>query len=310
MNERTLKKAIYPLLKEGAAFPARLFHGELALKLTITFLAALLLAGCDNMNSEPPDIQMMREMRPIGSTKDLNVDLKLAVGNIEIGKVSEDELFSFDLQYDRRHYDPRFKFDEGDHASMSLDVNGHTGPTSGSGQDNDLTLRLTDKVPLDLDISAGVSESRLELGALQLKRLRLRGGVGKTEITFDKESPIPMESFEVDSGVGELVVHGLGNTHVGRVEFKGGVGHADLDFTGDLGMTRTDATIHVGVGSIRLTIPREADVELEGAGSFLSNISAPSFDHNGHTYTHHGNGGATMHIHVLSGIGGVHVELI
>ena len=57
-------------------------------------------------------------------------------------------------------------------------------------------------------------------------------------------------------------------------------------------------------------IPRDADVDIEAEGSFLSNISAPSFERNGRNYTHHGEGGAKIHINVKSGVGGIEVELI
>jgi len=120
----------------------------------------------------------------------------------------------------------------------------------------------------------------------------------------------PMSRFEVESGVGELIIHALGNTRVAHVDLKGGVGHTELDLTGELGTTQTDASVKVGVGEIRLTIPREADVEIEAEGSFLSNISAPSFEHSGKIYTHHGDGGAKIRIHVQSGVGAVEVELI
>jgi hypothetical protein len=270
----------------------------------------LAVAGCDVVNTEPPDMQSMHEVRPVGETKELKVNLKYAVGSLEISRISDENLFSFDLQYDRRRYDPQFRFDGGDHASMYLDVNGHSGIGAGARKDNDLTVRLTDKVPLDLDVSTGVSESHLEMGSLQVRRLRLRGGVGETEVTFDKESAEPMQTLDVESGVGELTIQGLGNTHVEHVDLKGGVGETKLDFTGELGMTRCDATVKVGVGSIKLIIPRDADVEIDAQGGFLSNISAPSFEHNGRTYTHRGEGGARIHIRVESGIGSVEVQLI
>jgi len=270
----------------------------------------LLIAGCDVANSGPPDIQTMHEVRPIGGTKEFKVDLKYAVGQLEIAKGSDENLFSLDLQYDRRHYNPAFHFDDGEHASMQLDMNGHTGLGSGSGRDNDLTVKLSDKVSLDLDITTGVSESQLEMTSLQIRRMHLRGGVGKTEVSFDKPASESLRSLDIESGVGELLIHGLGNSRVERVELKGGVGHTEIDFTGDLGMTRSDATIKVGFGAVKLIVPRDADVVIEGQGSFLSNISAPSFDHNGRTYTHHGDGGAQIHIRVESGIGGVEVELI
>ena len=270
-----------------------------------------LIAGCGPMISEPPDMQSMRETRPMGSVKDFNVDLKYDVGNLEISKITDANLFSFDLQYDKRRYDPSFRFDEGDHASMHLDMNHRNEIGIGSGRnDNDLTVRLTDKVPLNLDITTGVSESNLDMSSLQIRRLHLRGGVGKTDVTFDKGSPEPMQSLDVESGVGELIIHGLGNTRVEHMDLKGGVGHTEIDFTGELGMTRCDATIKVGVGSVRLIIPRDADVDIDSQGSFLSNVSAPGFEHRDHTYTHNGNGGAHIHIRVESGIGGVEVELI
>jgi len=129
-------------------------------------------------------------------------------------------------------------------------------------------------------------------------------------VTFEKPSGQVMNSLDVESGVGELIIHGLGNAQAEQVDLKGGVGHTELDFTGDLGTSRMEARIKVGVGAVRLTVPRDADVEIEAEGSFLSNISAPSFDRDGHIYTHHGDGGAKIRIHVQSGVGGVEVELI
>ena len=92
-------------------------------------------------------------------------------------------------------------------------------------------------------------------------------------------------------------------------ELKGGIGHTELDLTGELGTSSPDVRISVGVGEIKLSIPRDADVTIEAEGSFLSNISAPSFEKDGRTYTHRGEG-ARIHINVKSGVGSVEVELI
>ena len=269
----------------------------------------LLVASCDMNFDGPADIQVLKESRPIGTAKEFVVDLKYDVGELEIIRTTDD-LFAFDLQYDRNHYDPRFTSDAGDRSSLTLELSSRRGFGSGRGKDNDLTLRLTDKVPIDLNLTAGVTESRLEMTGIKLRSMRIRGGVGKTEVTFDKPSGQVMNSLDVESGVGELVIHGLGNAQVERLDLKGGVGHTELDFTGDLGESRTEARIKVGVGAVRLTVPREADVEIEAEGSFLSNISAPSFERNGRMYTHRGDGGAKIRIQVESGIGAVEIELI
>ena len=134
----------------------------------------LAAAGCDNVNTEPPDMQSMHETRPLGETKELNVDLKYAVGSLEISKIADENLFSIDLQYDRRRYNPQFRFEEGDHASVHLDMNGQAGIGGKGARENELTVRLTDKVPLSLDVTTGVAESHLEMSSLQVRRLHLR----------------------------------------------------------------------------------------------------------------------------------------
>ena len=278
-----------------------------------TVCAALMpaLSGCiSNFDNQPAEIDMLREARPVGAAKDLAVNLKLDVAQFEITKASDDNLFSFDLQYDKQHYEPKFNFDSGAHAAMRLEINSR-GANPGRSRDNDLTLRLNDKLPIDLDVTAGVSESNLDMTGLQVRRMHLRGGVGKTEVTFDRPSAERLRSLDVESGVGELVIHGLGNAQVENLSLRGGIGRTELDFTGELGMTSSDATIKVGVGEVRVTIPREADVEIDAEGGFLSNVSAPSFEQNGHTYTHRGEAGAAkIHIRVESGVGAVNVELI
>jgi hypothetical protein len=270
----------------------------------------LILPGCFvDFDNGPADIQTLRESRPIGDAKDLSVRLKYGVGRLEIDKATDDNLFSLDVQYDQNRTTPRFNFEEGEHATMRLEMD-----TRGMGgsrrRDNDLVLRLSDKIPMDFEVSTGVSESHLDMSGLQVSRMKLEGGVGKTEVLFDKPSSVPMESFEMESGVGELIIRGLGNARPKQVKLEGGVGHTELDFTGELGTTTTDCSIEVGVGQVRLVLPRDADIEIQGEGSFLSNINAPSFDRDGKTYTHRGDGGAKIRIRVESGVGGVSVELI
>ena len=278
---------------------------------TVCAVLMPVLSGCiSNVDNQPAEIEVLREARPVGEAKDLAVNLKFDVGQFEIAKASDDNLFSFDLQYDKQHYEPRFNFDSGEHATMRLEINSQ-GVNPGRSHDNDLTLRLTNRLPVDLEVTTGVSESNLDMTGLQVRRMHLRGGLGKTEVTFDRPSGERLRSLDVESGVGELVIHGLGNTQVENVSLRGGIGRTELDFTGDLGTTSSNTIIKVGVGEVRVTIPREADVEIDAQGGFLSNISAPSFEQNGHTYTHRGEAGAAkIHIRVESGVGAVNVELI
>jgi hypothetical protein len=276
-------------------------------------LLTLSLPACAHfIDNTPPDMQTLSETRPVGNAKALEVRINYDVGSFDVRSIKGSDLFSINLDYDANRSTPRFDFNEnGDRARMTLSMNTRMG-FNNSKRGSDLNLRLNDSIPLDLDISTGVSDSHMDMTDLDITQFRLRGGVGRTEVSFDHPVEKPMSSFEIESGVGNLTIRGLGNAQVDRLRVDGGVGRTELDFTGDLKGTHTETEINVGVGQVRLLLPREAGVTIEAEGSFLSNISAPSFQKDNHTYTHAGSDGTTnqIYIRVRSGVGGITVELI
>jgi hypothetical protein len=282
-------------------------HKLLALPITLFLVSCVHLA-----DSGPPDMQTMKESRPVGNAKELSVRLNYDIGALEVRSSHQSDLFSFNLDYDARRVSPSFNFDEGERARFTLSTNSHRGFRGSDKRESDLNLRLTDAVPLDMDFSTGVSDAHLDLTDLDIKQLRLRGGVGRTDVSFDHPVKQPMTTFDVESGVGNLTIRGLGNARVERLRVNGGVGRTELDFTGDLKDTHPDTEINVGVGQVRLLLPREAGITIQAEGSFLSNISAPSFERSDHTYTHRGSDDAVnkILIRVRSGVGGVTVELM
>jgi hypothetical protein len=282
------------------------------MRLFLLLVLSATMGACNVIESDaPPNFVSLRESRPVNQTKELEVRLKYDVGSLEVARNGGEDLFSLDLEYDDRRSVPRFDFREGERASLDLQVEPRNHINSGK-QNNDLTLKLKDNIPLELDIATGVSDGHLDLTSLDIRRFHLRGGVGKTEVTFDKPAEQPLRNFDVESGVGSLTIRGLGNARVERLDVKGGVGRTELDFTGESNSARMESEISVGVGAIRLLLPRDAGIEIQADGGFLSNISAPSFDKEGRMYIHRASDGAAtrIFIRVRSGVGGVTVELI
>jgi len=274
----------------------------------------LLVAACNEIiDNSPPDFQNLKESRPIGNAKALDVRLRYDIGKLEVRSDGSGDLFSFNLDYDARKSKPRFDFKmNGDRAVMELEMDHRFGIGNSNKRANELSLRLNDSIPLDLDFSAGVSDSHLDLTGLDITRFHLRGGVGRTEVSFDRPQEKPMAYFEVESGVGNLTIRGLGNARVEHLKVDGGVGRTDLDFTGEAKDARMDTEINVGVGQVRLLVPRSADITIEAESSFLSNLSAPGFEKNGSTYTRRStdDDSTKIFIRIRSGVGGVTVELI
>lgn len=138
-----------------------------------------------------------------------------------------------------------------------------------------LDLRLSPDVPTHLAVHVGAAESSLELGGLPITGLELNTGASETRLSFDEPNPVRMERMSLRVGAAEFRAEKLGNAGFDRFSFEGGVGDVLLDFTGQWEGTAR-ASIKVGVGALKLRIPRELGVRIRKK-SFLTSFDAAGF---------------------------------
>lgn len=121
-------------------------------------------------------------------------------------------------------------------------------------------LRLSDRIPLSLDIDGGVGDTRIDLTGIQLTNLTLDTGVGDTDVTLPAQG---IFRVKVDAGVGdltlrlpkELAARIRIDKGVGSVSVNGGFNSADgyyvsPNFEG--AEHRVEIELDAGVGSIRV----------------------------------------------------------
>lgn len=119
-------------------------------------------------------------------------------------------------------------------------------------------LRLSDQIPLNLLIDAGVGESRLDLSRIQLRGLEVDAGVGDTEITLPANGKFRVD---IDAGVGEVTLR-IPKELAARIHVDQGVGQVRVrgDFaqsgktylSPDFGRSENQVEIEIdgGVGEI------------------------------------------------------------
>lgn len=134
---------------------------------------------------------------------------------------------------------------------------GFFGATNGGNWD----LNLTERVPIDLEIDAGVGSSQLDLRNVRLAGFELDAGVGSVEATL----PGGNYTGSIDGGVGTITVR-LPRGAPARIEVDTGLGgvstSGDFQRSGDAYTTANyDGTgvrlaISAGVGQVRIeTVP-------------------------------------------------------
>lgn len=135
---------------------------------------------------------------------------------------------------------------------------------------NDWNLTLGD-VPMRLEVEAGAYEGALELGGVPLRRLQIRDGASSSTVSFDDLNPETMDQLVYETGASSVTLTGLANANFDEMEFRGGAGDYDLDFSGDL-QRDTTVEIRVGLCDLNIAVPAGTNVRVEVDGG-LSDVN-------------------------------------
>ncbi len=191
------------------------------------------------------------------------IRVQYGAGRVDVGSAPNAVLYAMHLRYDERRGAPVHRYDSASHSAV-LGLESRDGAQRFSARDDsgELRLALPSGVPLDLDLQLGGTESRLELGGIMLQSLRLECGATDASVSFSQPNRTRMSDLTIDVGAADLLAVHLANANADQIRVQGGVGVADLDFSG--AWTR-DLTVDakLAVGKLILRVPADVGVRLD-----------------------------------------------
>jgi len=220
-------------------------------------------------------VDMSRQLR---DTLPQRIRVQYGAGKLQVRGTSDPLLYDMHLRYDEARAVPLHRYDaEQRSAVLGLESLGR-GLRTSSGGDNDesgeLTLALPNRIPLELDLELGGTQSTLELGDLALRSLRMECGATDAKLLFSTPNRVPMRDMEIDVGAADFFAMHLANANAEHIRVRGGIGVVDLEFGGT--WTRDlNVTTRLAVGQLILRIPSDVGVRLE-----VQRIAA-GFEHEG-----------------------------
>jgi hypothetical protein len=276
-----------------------------------------LFSGCRFVEENVPvEAISLNQRQPLAKEKKLEATILFDLGSLEITReVNKDCLYSLELEYDKIRYTPNIQYTPAaDSQQGQFDFNLHGLQRTGIRREphtNRLRLAFADSVPLSLKITTGIGDARLSLSGIQLSQLDFDTGVGTAKISSYEPNTVICDHIRLKSGVGSLDAVGLANLNFRELEFKGGVGGANLDFSGDW-KQNADIRIQVGVGGVNLNIPREIGVRVEAVKHFLSGLQLEGFNRrDDSSYSKNYDGAAIrITVRVTTGVGGLKITWI
>jgi hypothetical protein len=224
---------------------------------TVIMVIALMVVGPALGWVNTPEVQQQSLSQPLDSAERAEVRLDLSVGDATVSANSDsnnlidaDVTFLGDLSLEiTGSPDARVVhlYNEGNSGiSFNFPFWGDNNATQNLRWD----VRLTDAIPLDLQINGGVGDGNLDLSALQLTDLGINTGVGDVDVT------LPSGRYAVN------IAGGVGNTDI-RVEDGAAL----------------DMTISGVVGSTTIDLPEGVAVRVNVSGG-LGGVDMPAgFEH-------------------------------
>jgi len=217
------------------------------------------------------------------SEKSIYADISIGMGVITLNKGTNHKVFDGEFLYFNQSPDIEYEI-VGDEGRLSIDFDEFENNEKEEDQniknlsslndlyENECRLRLSDKLPISLNLDLGVVKGELDLGGLQLQDISISSGVSQAYVNFEEPNPITLESFNIEAGVGDLELSKLGNANFEYFKFDGGIGNYVLDFTGEIKQS-AEIDIEVGLGKVNIYLPRSAGVRINIEESFLTSLS-------------------------------------
>ncbi|HUH13601.1 MAG TPA: hypothetical protein VMK65_10845 [Longimicrobiales bacterium] len=239
---------------------------------------AVALLAASAAGAQAQDWRTLSSARQLGSERSLEVDVEYAAGVLTIRPAPGGVLYDAHMRYDAGVFEPALDYRRG---RLVLDLEGE-GIRGGNHEPGALDLDLSPDVPLDIDLKFGAGRADVELGGLRIRRASIATGASEAEVRFSRPNPVEADELEVQVGAASFELAGIGNANAGRLTVAGGVGEVTLGFTG---AWRRDmrADVKLGLGSLRLVLPRGLGVRVR-KGGLLTSFDSQRFTKRGEMF--------------------------
>jgi hypothetical protein len=238
-------------------------------------LGAMLLAPTTASAQGSPLWRTVDISRQLHDSLPQRIRVQYGAGRVDVRASSDPLLYSMHLRYDERRAAPLHRYDAAARSAvLGLETRDGAHRFSDRDDSGELRLVLPSSAPLDLDMQLGGTESRLDLGGLTLRSLRLECGATDANVMFSQPNRTRMSDLTIDVGAADLLALHLANANADQIRVHGGAGVIDLDFSGtwthDLAV---DAKL--AIGNLVLRVPSDVGVRVD-----VDRLLA-GFDHEG-----------------------------
>ena len=247
-----------------------------------TIVACLLTTVWCEASLKTGELKTERQSVEVGEAKSASVKLGLGVGDVKLHGGAAN-LMDATFTYNLPEWKPEVKYEVSNSAGKLTVTQPKTQGQIKGKTKNKWDIGLKNDFPLSLSVDMGVGNCVADLGGLSVS------------------------SLEVNQGVGDIKVLSGDRPHLAKLDLNSGVGNIEVDLT-CIWTQSLDSTIDVGVGGIKIRLPRDVGVRVE-VDKGLGRMNAGGLRKQGDAYVNdaYGKSSITLSIKASVGVGDIDV---
>ncbi|HUU37940.1 MAG TPA: toast rack family protein [Candidatus Desulfaltia sp.] len=228
------------------------------LGLIILGCAALALVACEDMGNLTTDTKTVEA----AGAEAVEVNVKMGAGELQVSGGAQ-ALMEAEFTHRTRRRAPEVDYQISGTKGILTVRHRRSGGLFLGNSKNDWDVRLSNRIPIDLEIDMGAGESRLDLAEVDLRSLTVDMGVGEMKLDLRRKHERDLD-VSIDGGIGSGTIYLPGNVGV-RVRVDGGIGSVHAPGFAKNGHVYTneaygkspvtiDISVDAGIGSIDLRL--------------------------------------------------------
>jgi len=188
-----------------------------------------------------------------GQTIELNLDMKMAKAVIDS---TEDKLADVKFSYNSEALRPEFAV-KTDEISIRNKLEGY----SFSKPVNRWDVKLTDKLPMEMELRADASDVKLDMSHMLISGIDAVLNASSAKIYFDEPNKELLNKFKLDADASSINIYGAGNIGFETLDIGTNASKIVVDLTGDNerdGEVRIDAN----ASAVKLRLPENVGIRI------------------------------------------------
>lgn len=216
--------------------------------------------------------------RQVHGEAQLAATIELAAGTLRLAPGGASTLYHMEVIYDRDRFRPQSAYQAvTGEVRLGLESIGGIGlkVSKAVHLSQAANIVLSPAVDLHLDAQLDAVNAELELGGFRLIGFTIRNGASRTVARFSQPNRVRCSRGTFRAGAAEFKVSGLGNSRCDVIAFDGGVGTAELDFSGAW-TNDMELEASMAAGGLVIKIPRSLGVRMS-TDNFLAILDPQGF---------------------------------